>query len=482
MLIKKSINTIIILFMLLSNIVIAQKQGNIWLFGEGAGLNFNSGNPIPISGGQVYGMPTQVGDYPYDEGCTSISDSSGNLLFYSNGMRVWNKFHQIMPNGDSLKGFTSSSSAAFAIPKPTSDSLFYLFTTDGIERKLGNGLRYSIINMCLDNGKGDVKKSQKNILLLDTVSEKLCAITHPNGTDVWLIAHKYHSSLFYAYLITPSGINAPIITNIGSIHSATSFSTFGAAIGQMKASSNGSLIGLVYSNVTPSAIELFNFNPTSGVLSNSISLTPAFNECGIEFSPNNSKLYVSSLQGIHQFDLSVFNQTAINATKVQISTAGASPSYLQLANNNKIYCTRGNNKLSVINNPNSLGSACNFSLDAISVGTATRCTSLPLYFAGYTYKNKLVGCPVSETTINEFEFSDFSVYPNPSSGQITIKQFDNTQTADKIEIYNTVGQLVFSKQIHSMTETINLELSKGLYFYSIKYFAGRRFRNKLIIE
>ena len=81
--------------MLLSNIVIAQKQGNIWLFGEGAGLNFNSGNPIPISGGQVYGMPTQVGDYPYDEGCTSISDSSGNLLFYSNGMRVWNKFHQI---------------------------------------------------------------------------------------------------------------------------------------------------------------------------------------------------------------------------------------------------------------------------------------------------------------------------------------------------------------------------------------------------
>jgi hypothetical protein len=150
---------------------------------------------------------------------------------------VWNSLNQIMPDGDSLKGFYSSTSAAFVIPFPLSDSLYYLFTTDGVERYLQNGLRYSIINMCLDNGKGNVIKSQKNILLLDTVSEKLCAVAHPNGTDIWLIAHKHFTNSFYVYLLTPSGINSPVISNAGAIHSGGSFNGCATAIGQMKASS-----------------------------------------------------------------------------------------------------------------------------------------------------------------------------------------------------------------------------------------------------
>ena len=112
----------------------AQKQGNIWMFGQGGGLDFNSGSPVSISGSQIFGNPTETGDYAYSEGCSSIADSSGSLLFYSNGEKVWNKNNAIMPNGNAIMGFYSSTSAALIIPMPSSDSLYYLFTTDGFER------------------------------------------------------------------------------------------------------------------------------------------------------------------------------------------------------------------------------------------------------------------------------------------------------------------------------------------------------------
>ena len=228
------------------------------MFGQGGGISFNSGFPVPITGSQVFGNPTMPSDYLYSEGCASISDSSGNLLFYSNGEKVWNRNNSVMSNGNNMMGFYSSSSSAFIIPVPSSDSLYYLFTTDGLERYLQNGLRYSIIDMCLDNGNGGVISMQKNILVLDTVSEKLCAVANPNGTDVWLIVHKFFSDAFYAYQITPFGINPPVISNVGSVHVGISgfFNGCGGAIGQMKASSDGNKIGLAFSNSSPSVVEV----------------------------------------------------------------------------------------------------------------------------------------------------------------------------------------------------------------------------------
>jgi hypothetical protein len=463
-----------------SNLASGQKQGNIWLFGEGGGLDFNSGNPVSFSGSQLYGMPTQPLDFPYAESSTSISDSAGTLLFYSNGMKVWNKLHQLMPNGDSLMGFSSSSSAAFAIPKPNSDSLFYLFTTDGLEHQLRNGLRYSVINMCLDGGKGDVKKTQKNILLLDTVSEKLCAVAHPNGTDTWLITHKYHTSVFYSYLITPTGINSPVITNIGSVHTASSFSTFGAAIGSMKASPNGSLIALAYCNTIPTAVELFNFNSTTGVLTNSLSLSTNNNgDDGVAFSPDNSKLFVSTLQGIYQYDLSVYNLPSINASRTQITNMGALPSALQLGPDGKIYYARSSNKLSVINTPNALGAACNFSLDIVSIGSATNCFSLPLFISDYNYKNKIAACSVIGILENIEENLTVSVYPNPVSNSLNIV-FISPNATRHLTILNSLGQKIYTSVINFTTSVIDFSsFDSGLYCIVISSDTGT-VRRKII--
>src|SRR5258708_3864071 len=71
----------------------AQKEMNNWFFGYNAGLDFNAGAPV-----------FQSGSLRNWEGCASISDRYGHLLFYTDGMTVWDRLHRVMPNGAGLKG------------------------------------------------------------------------------------------------------------------------------------------------------------------------------------------------------------------------------------------------------------------------------------------------------------------------------------------------------------------------------------------
>ena len=106
-------------------------------------------------------------------------------------MEVWNKNHQVMPNGNGLLGNFSSTQSSLIVAQPGSSRYFYIFTTDDFyEDGLQYGFRYSVVDICFDNGLGDVLSDQKNIKLLDTVAEKLTAVKHINGNDFWIIVHK----------------------------------------------------------------------------------------------------------------------------------------------------------------------------------------------------------------------------------------------------------------------------------------------------
>lgn len=473
---------IISAFLLLPNDSHSQKQGNIWYFGEGAGLDFNGGPPVPIVGGNIFPYPQTMGEANIAEGSSTISDSTGTLLFYSNGEHIWNRSHQVMPNGDSLMGMYSSTHSSFIIPLPLSDSIFYVFTTDGLERNLENGLRYSIVNMCLDNGLGDVIPGQKNILLLDTVSEKLTGINHQNGKDIWLIAHKFNSNAFYAYLISESGIVDTVVTNIGSVHTGNGFAT---AIGQMKASPDGNRIALVFSNIIPAVAEVFDFDRSTGIVSNRISLTTANNEYGVEFSPDNSKLYVTSFAGLHQFDLLAGGgtQTAINSSKTNIPMSYyCIPSGLQIGPDNKIYVSRCSTSVAVINTPNATGTLCNFVDDAINFGTTSAQVSFPSFIRGFEYHNGTSNCAV--TAINDFEHSiKYKLYPNPASQTVVLECY-NVENRYSLIIYDVRGRIVKNVTPTDSNKRIVdiVGLTSGLYFLEIIANNGIRFAEKLIVE
>jgi hypothetical protein len=85
---------------------------------------------------------------------------------------------------------------------------------------------------------------------------------------------------------------------------------------------------------------------------------------------------------------------------------------------------------------------------------------------------------IKESSLN----GQIIVYPNPSKGQLTIKQIDRGSFADFITIYNTTGQIVLSRKIESSTEKLDTHLSNGVYFYILSNSVGQIFKDKLIIE
>ncbi len=467
----KQILLISIIFFTIT-IVFGQKQGNIWYFGDKAGISFNSGVPTALFNGQL----TFPNGQNHNEGTSSISDSSGNILFYSDGMTIWNKNHLIMQNGTGLLGNFSSTQSSIIVPQPDQPNRFYFIFTIGSMFCCGSssdGFRYSKIDMCLDGGLGGVLPTEKNIKLLDTVTEKIAVTRHSNGVDYWILTHKFNSNKFYAMRLTAIGIVDTVISAIGSTHS----STFNAWVqGQMKLSPNGQKIAVGGSGGLK-LLELFDFNKTTGVVSNFMALNRIDNGdvYGVEFSPDNTKLYTQSSSytpfglDIGQYDLSSGNLSSINASMISLyHNPNPSTSLLiglQLATNGKIYMISNGNygALSVINNPNIYGFGCDYQAQVVSLGGRLGSLSLPTFISGFDYSNELVQCP-SSTSESIFE-NNFSIFPNPFSIQTvlqTSKQLNNAT----ILIDNVFGQTVKQiKYINRQTVLLSREnLVSGLYF------------------
>jgi hypothetical protein len=250
---------IVFLIFFLCGSLFAQNEAAIWYFGQNAGLDFNSGAPVALTDGALV---TQ-------EGCATISDATGSLLFYTDGITVWNRNHVPMPNGTDLLGDPSSTQSGIIVPYPGNIELYYIFTVhDAGELE---GLQYSMVDMSLNGGLGDV--TTKNIPLATPVAEKLTAVEHANGTDIWVVAHGYGNNDFLAYLVTPTGlVTTPVVSSVGEI--LPILPNGQGTRGYMKISPNGQFLVTV-SNGTRLR-ELFRFDSFSGQVSDVIDLNPYF--------------------------------------------------------------------------------------------------------------------------------------------------------------------------------------------------------------
>lgn len=441
-------NIILYLILLFFSINLnAQHQADIWYFGQYAGIDFSSGSPVALTN-------SAMSQY---EGCASISDKDGNLLFYTDGMNVWNRNHSIMQNGTGLMGNPSSTQSGIIVPKPDSDNLFYLFTVP-IELS-PDGLRYSVIDISLDNNLGAVTE-EKNIFLISTTEEKVTAARHSNGIDFWVITHIWDSSDFYAYLITKDGIQDPIITSIGTYHDGTI-----GTHGYMKVSPNGKKLMLVVRKIN--SFELFNFDNETGLLSGTITFPYIGILYGIEFSPDNSKVYVGQYQNgqhIYQFDLSSNDPEIIKNSRKTVGTVnnihlGA----LQLAPDNNIYVSKhdnlnGDNYLGVINNPNELGVDCNFVEDGFYLAGRKCIWGLPNFIqsffdANFTYQPD---CFRDSTWFKlQYSGSIDSVlwnFGDPASGDENFSNYQNPY-----HIFTSSGEFIVKVVIYSGTSEYPIE-------------------------
>jgi len=351
-----------ILFFLSAKNSIAQKEQNNWFFSSTLGLNFGSTPPSTLNMGQT---GTQ-------NGTACISDVNGNLLFYTNGLTVFNQNHLPMANGTGLFGSFGSQQTALIIKQPSSNNLYYIFTVGTTTNQIYN---YTIVDMSLAAGVGSVTIKNAPLWNPSTNSSRVLSGTkHCNGLDYWIVCHELGTKLFHSYLLTASGVNTTAVVSVEG-------NSLCCQQGTMKMSPNGKKIALITKpQTTNGEITINDFdNSTGAVLSNSIVLTGIpKSPSGIEFSPNGKLFYGESGYGgtatstinntVMQWNLCAGDNQAINASMqilaspiTTINSANASYGLMQIASDRKIYIARFSQYwLAVINDPDSLGIACNF--------------------------------------------------------------------------------------------------------------------------
>lgn len=311
----------------------------------------------------------------------SVSDQNGNLLFYTNGVTVWNASNNVMPNGTGLLGaggyFTQN---VVIVPNPLDIDRYYIITISTGQNSNPQGLRFSEVDMKQDNNNGDV--IQKNIPLKDSIGTfinetyplnfgKITTAKHSNGKDYWLLAEVGQHIL--TYLIDNSGIHysskieSPLPTNLflsgGNGLIITSYQ------GPFKVSPNNDLILIGYTTVgdgDTGRLYVGVFDNTTGVVNSNFFVVPHginggnFLE-GAEFSPN---------QEIIHFTLNEFQMSFLINVQIEIIGSGTNtqiefkePTIIEVngaenfqrAIDGKIYFISGSSNnpyfLSVINSP-----------------------------------------------------------------------------------------------------------------------------------
>lgn len=379
----------------------AQKEPVIWIFGDHNGLDFRSGSPVAITNPNVSYHGAEL------RGVATVTGANGDLLFYAENGIVYNRQHDTMQNGSGIYSVWAATQTGLTVRALHDTTLYYLFTTNLYEI---NGMSYSspdlwysIIDMKANNGLGAV--TTKNVPLFDKPTTQLCAIRHCNERDIWIITHQWNSDAYYAFLVTPGGVSSsPVISHSGRY--VTTSTTFGTSnqYGYMKGSPDGKKIAASWESM---GVDLSDFDNATGIVSNSINLNLMNSSWGrahgVEFSPNSQVLYanyfVYSTNFLYQYNVNAGSPAAIIASKTKLEEIYFFGIFggMQRGPDNKIYvATYGQPYVSIIHNPDVVGTGCNYVLQGLALA-ARSSHNFPAYMESKYYPEPpftfSVGCP-----------------------------------------------------------------------------------------
>lgn len=480
----------------------AQKEANIWYFGSRAGFDFNKNC-----------QPTALSDSPIDAnfGVAVMSDGkTGQLLVYTNGHQVFNRDHRVMPAGtyEDYAGSGPFPQRALFIPVPDQPSAYYFFRMAEV---LSNGnpttivnLRYSRIEMTLDGGLGDVVRNGRDADLAGGLACRLTAIRHTNGRDYWLLTHQWNSDAFLVYPVTSKGVGKADTLHIGSTY------TDQEPWGFIKASPDGQKLACSVLNITARPFDLFDFDASTGKLSNYLSLGNIRIQYGVSFSPDNTKLYVSnrvvaepgqnnSREVIRQYNLKAGTTAAIVASgksiiyqnpnralteSIENNRTGFYSPALQIAPDGRIYAAADySNEISgdpcqscrrhflVINKPNEAGFTCDVQLQTAELGSgAVGDVSdwpnfMQHYFNGLVPRNCAFDSNDDCTAVN------IQLFPSPATNVLEILVTDLCFTPYTLRIVNMTGQILAEYDVKMpRSQQVDVsQLADGMYVAELHF-------------
>jgi len=464
----------------------AQNRTNVWelsynpaldsLAYPACGINFNSGKA------DTFTTYSTMSFYTTD---ASICDTNGNLLFYTNGIFVANKNNDTLLNSANFdtgwattfygSGGLGIDQGAVIIPYPGQSTKYYIFYVNAVPINTNFDIQplylsYSIVDMNLGGGLGGIIANKKNIHLInDTLTLGMVTVVkHANGRDWWIIAHRYNSNTYYKLLITPDSIYGPYKQDIGSIIS------LGAdGDGQVAFSPDGSKFAMLDElNI----LDFMDFDRCTGDFYNTETINVPKDSSlteGCQFSPDSRFLYVNSRATLFQYDTWASN-IANSAIKIAVWDTFSDPIYKiptlfnmeQLAPDGKIYMSTWNSSkyLNRINNPDSLGVACNFTQDSTFVLPQYNLNipSFPTYDLG-----ALSGSPcdtlngIKQVSVNT---TQLSIFPNPTFNQLNI--IYNISQQCTLELFDVLGREVMRLTLYPYFKSRILDvtgLTAGMY-------------------
>ncbi|WP_298118898.1 T9SS type A sorting domain-containing protein [Flavobacterium sp.] len=353
---------ILFIVMLLSIKSFSQNlQNNNWILSNSVpGVNFGSTSISTFPFPQIPSSPPLVNLPFYLEGSATLSDQNGNLLLFSDGVRLWRNNQGAMATliTSNLLGDGSSTQNVIFIPKPGNPNIYYVVTINGLTSQK-KGLYYSEVDLSsnsivspinrplstgtfFDNNFNQINSLTINQSFLND-SQSITSTKHSNGKDYWLVAHVQNAvrGILLSFKVTCNGI----LNNTADVAQEFTLPDPGNNLAHsLKISPNGSRIAFN----TQNGIYYGGFNNTTGAinLNNNLNSTnSSFNYgYGLEFSPNSDVLFYSDGNGVVARNLvtNSFTNVVVNTQEPGI----------QLARDGRIYISDG--FLTVVNSPNTI--------------------------------------------------------------------------------------------------------------------------------
>ncbi len=469
MYLKTSLFTI---FLFITSQSFAQRIDAVWPLGYNCCIypNFGAMNLDFRSGNLIINMVQRHQDI--DVTCSSVCDSNGNLLFTSNGAYIANSLDDTMQNGSDMNPsyYTSQHQDGLTIPQGNlvfpslTDSNQYILFHNTIDDYLSTGASLNLysttIDMSLSGGVGGVINKNAIIYTDSMTPGRILACRHANGRDWWITVRKFRSQKLIEFLYTPNGISGPYFQNL-SIQREFN-------IGQSAFNPQGTKYAYFEAI---RGLEVADFDRCTGHLSNQVYcniIDTIYYGAGVCFSPNGRFLYVATVERVYQLDTWSAN---MNATKIVVGildgfadpiTSNITAFWIMaLGPDGKIYISTGNSTpyLHVINNPDSLGIACDLCQHCIQLPALNAFTmpNFPNYYLGAE-----VGSVCDSLGVGVTELADgknaITIFPNPASNNATIKYLISKNAL--LIIVNSLGEVVQQISLSAENQSATIDLSK----------------------
>ena len=454
-----------------------ESQGVKWFFGQNAGLDFSGGgSPKPITDGNLNTI----------EGSSSIANTKGVLLFYTDGTTIYDKngkpLKSLVP-GDTaavpipLGGNKNSTQSALIVPKPTCrgcEYLYYVYTTSEIRGK--KALTYSVVDMRKNGGKGAIV--EKNVPISSSGTEQSASVRNDRDSTYWVITRVFGTNQFQIRHLT-SAENPALTTysggqKIDSLQQAEGYIKIGPA--DTTGGNKGNRpMAVVIPGPPKNSVDLYTFNDSTGKMTfnRTVQLGPAPPKAyGAEFSPDGKSLYVTMLADtnangsqkgasyILKYDLNQTKDSLLTQTKVVVdSSTTRQYGSIQIGPDGKLYvATKGSKSLGTIANPNGgLLDSLRFNPTGQTLGGKTSQLGLPNLVANFNDNSSGPGLSYSDTCTNGPTV--FQISPNcPKLKEAYTLDFGDgsrpvstTATKPITHSYKTPGQYPVSLRIITKT-------------------------------